>query len=194
VLPESTNGWVWGSRSQTPDIDVSVCAGEWALISPPTNAFYINSIVTNLAPPYTATAHFAAPGIQAGTIYYGIVQREAAGGKMVWQRVYVSAAGAWSASVVSYTAPGTSGGGVSSTAFNAEGSEIWLRLVDNGTNRTYSMSGNGRHWMSYVTIASTSGTVTASDQIGVGWNANVGVGIHGGQIAISLLHLEVTIP
>jgi hypothetical protein len=190
TLPETTNGWVWGSRSQTPDIDVSVTCGEWALLSTVTNAFYINSFVTNLAPPYTATARFVSSAIAAGTTYFGILQRESSGGKMVLQRVY----SAWSANVISLTAPGTPAGGVSTTAFAVEGSDIWLRLSDNGTNRTYSMSNNGRHWMTYVTIASTSGTVVVSDQLGVGWNANVGVGVYSGQIATSLLHWEVTVP
>jgi hypothetical protein len=67
-------------------------------------------------------------------------------------------------------------------------------LIDNGTNRAYAMSNNGRHWATYATVASTSGTVNVSDQLGVGWNANIGVGVHSGQIATSLLHWEVTVP
>jgi hypothetical protein len=121
--------------------------------------------------PYTITAAFLFSMEAQNFNSFGLVHRQSSDGKLVFFGLASNTT--IQMMIQKYTNPTT----FSATSKNinwAGGTPLWLQLADDGTNRTYSMSGDGQNWRTFFAEART--TFLTADEVGFCVATNNGTG------------------
>lgn len=165
TLPSACNAWV---NQGTATLDTT--KGGQNIIAVTTAGSYnmrVRTCGSAPATPYTVSAAFTAVQPTGNYPAFGLAWRQSSDGKLVvfgiqgdntWQLWRMDSPTAWSA----YE--------------NNLGSQpvhwstvVWLRIKDDGTNRTYYYSNDGQHW-TQIPVTVTRTTFMTADQIG--WYVN----------------------
>jgi len=144
---------------------VSTANGAIVLTMPAGNAAFDYHIRVKTAPatPYVITAAIL-PGLWNNASFRsGLLFRESGSGK--FSSFEFATSGAKNVEVNEFASPTS----YSSTPFSglpwaANGTVIWMRIADDGTNRKYSLSSNGQTWMQLYSETRT--TYITADQVG----------------------------
>lgn len=131
--------------------------GGIALIDPTVDSSVNYRIRKKAAPstPYTITAAFLAPRISIDFTSCGIGWRQSSDGKLVLARtIYIASLGGWVINVLKASDPTTDVASYVSALF-APPALVWLRIVDNGTNRIVSYSVDGVNFVTIHTVGRT---------------------------------------
>jgi len=118
--------------------------------------------------PYTVTAMFLSNcyGGPSPTNGYGMVWRQSSDGKLIILNISQP-----TCAVISFSDPTTASGTLQAFGANpANPPRLWLRLTDDGVNRTYHWSNNGQYFMQVYSHVRT-GYITP-DEIGFFVNAS----------------------
>jgi hypothetical protein len=140
----------------------------------------------SLTIPYTIIMAFSATarGTGGNNDYLGMGLRESGTGKIITFNYQSNGnLGAWR-----YTNPTTYSGNSEFTAegYRGVGPMIWLKLVNNSTNRLYSISTDGQAWVQVASIAT--GTFLTEDQAGILLDSSSGTGF---PLAMTVYHWVV---
>jgi hypothetical protein len=135
--------------------------------------------------PYTVTAAFAVAqiGTASESQVIGLALRNSGSG-LIRAFYLVSDVGNNYFTINNWTNATTYSGGAFASNTSHPGAYLWLRITDDGTNRKFLISGNGRDWSEIYTDARTA-FVTA-DQVGIiGYNNVVA-----GTLKIPVVHFR----
>lgn len=141
------------------------------------------------ATPYTVTTAWQLLTRRNQFMGIGVGVRNSSDAKIQILKHLISVSTAPSCSVENYTNPTTfSAAAIAATGFEFITATIWLRVSDDGTNRTWHISPNGDDWIQFGSVLRTSHVTP--DEICVGIDANsssAGLGL-----LATLLSWEVT--
>jgi hypothetical protein len=162
VTMPQTSGWAWANQ---PSAGIDVRPGAWIGYQAYTGTYNNALWVTNVSGAWTLTARIKTPSLASVNQWGGIVERQTSDGKL---RTFGLHADAYRWIPYAFRWPNTTTAvGADNAAEYIAGDEAWLRAKNDGTNRTYSLSADGRYWVTMYTTQATN--YMTSDQCGFFW-------------------------
>jgi hypothetical protein len=172
LTPPVPSAFTWVNQSTAT---TSAVAGGMQLIGAASTGHSLNMLV-KAAPsaPFTLSALIQNRQLKHNYPACGIVVRNSASGLTDFMKEFGNTTGVMSVAIERYTSPTAAPTTpVPSDPNPATFGRIWVRIVDNGSSRTTSISDDGAYWQQIVTHSGAS--YFAADQIGIGcssWTSN----------------------